>query len=465
MAIQQNDMKGFHRLSRMKRLEKIQQICHLTESEMHILSGKSEVSSEVVEYLIENHIGFFPIPMGVATGFNIDGKEILIPMAIEETSVIAAASVTAMGICRNGSIRTYSKGQLIIGQIQLPAVKDVIQTKEILLRERSALIHLANACIPGIVQRGGGVRDILIRQIARDTWNSIPLKEEGQGLGSEISSSQSDAKSTVGVGGRDPAMLVIHVLCDPCDAMGANLINQVCEALKPHVEKITGERVGLCILSNLGDTQLVSAEVVLHQINPKLGQGIVEATLFAKADVYRATTHNKGVLNGIDPVLIATGNDWRAVEAGIHAYAARSGRYQPITDWKVQGTDLIGTIEIPLAVGIVGGMTRIHPVARIALKMLQVSHASGLARICAAVGLVQNLGALKALTTVGIVKGHMQLHAANLAIAAGAEVHEIAPVRDRLAHIIQSKNAVHLNRAKEILADVRVRKSMIKSLF
>jgi hydroxymethylglutaryl-CoA reductase len=293
----------------------------------------------------------------------------------------------------------------------------------ILHENRETLIALANACIPGLVARGGGVRDIGIRELQRPTG--------------------------------DGTMLVMHLLCDPCDAMGANLINQVCEALKPRVELLTGEKVGLCILSNLVDSKLAVAEVIVRNVDPRIGQGIQEATLFAKADPYRAATHNKGVLNGIDPILIATGNDWRAVEAGVHAYAARSGKYQPVTDWKIQGADLVGRIEIPMAVGTVGGVTRLHPTATVALKMLGVEHAEDLARICAAVGLVQNLGALRALATVGIVKGHMQLHAANLAIAAGADIHEIADVRDRLAEVLRVEKKINLSRAKEILASVR----------
>jgi hydroxymethylglutaryl-CoA reductase len=283
---------------------------------------------------------------------------------------------------------------------------------------------LGNACVPGLVRRGGGVRDLAIRELERP---------DGTGT-----------------------MLVLHILCDPCDAMGANLINQVCEALKPRIEELTGERVGLCILSNLVDSKLAVAEVTVRDIDPIVGRGIEEATLFAKADPYRAATHNKGVLNGIDPILIATGNDWRAVEAGIHAYASRSGKYQPVTDWKMQGSDLVGRIEIPIAVGTVGGVTKLHPTAKAALKMLGVTHAEHLARVCAAVGLVQNLGALKALATVGIVKGHMQLHAANLAIAAGAEIHEIARVRERLAAVLKVEKHINLSRAKEILEAVRV---------
>jgi len=345
-------------------------------------------------------------------------------MAVEETSIIAAASATAKWVRREGSIQTYVKGNLIIGQVQLPLVQNVTHAKKSLHENRELLMGLANACIPGLVARGGGVRDIAVRELDRP---------DGQGT-----------------------MLVLHILCDPCDAMGANLINQVCEALKPRVEELTGEKVGLCILSNLVDSKLVVAEVVIRNIDPEVARGIEEAALFAQADPYRAATHNKGVLNGIDPILIATGNDWRAVEAGIHAYAARSGKYQPVTHWVRQGADLLGRIEVPMAVGIAGGVTRIHPTAKVALKMLKVSKAEDLARICAAVGLVQNLGALKALATVGIVKGHMQLHAANLAIAAGAEIHEVAQVRDRLAQILKVEKNINLSRAREILQSLRV---------
>jgi len=420
-------MEGFHKLTQSERLDRVRLICGLSNDEIRILSGEVALPPAIAEHFIENVIGYFPIPLGVATCFNIDGRDLLIPMAVEETSIIAAASATAKWIRKDGSIRTFAKGNLIIGQVQIPSVKDVARARKILHQNRDFLMQIANACVPGLVKRGGGIRDIAIREITAND-------------------------ST----GETETMLVLHVLCDPRDAMGANLINQVCEAIKPRVEQLTGERVGLCILSNLVDTKLAVAEVVIRNISAELGEGIEAATRFAKLDPYRAATHNKGVLNGIDPILIATGNDWRAVEAGVHAYAARSGRYQPITDWKLEGSDLVGRIEIPLAVGIVGGVTRLHPTARVALKMLDISSAEELARICAAVGLVQNLGALKALSTVGIVKGHMQLHAANLAIAAGAEEHEIHKVRERLTEILKTEKNINLTLAKEILEAIRV---------
>jgi hydroxymethylglutaryl-CoA reductase len=424
MKNQRHLTEGFHRLSREERLNRVETLCDLSREDRAVLSGESPLQFEVAEHLIENVVGYFSMPLGVATHFTIDGRDLLIPMAVEETSIIAAASATAKWVRREGSIRTYSKGNLIIGQVQIPHVKNVSFARQVLQDKRELLIGLANACIPGLVNRGGGVKDLNVRELPRPTG--------------------------------DGTMFVVHVLCDPCDVMGANLINQVCEALKPRIEELTHERVGLCILSNLVDSKLSVAEVKIRNIDPVVGRGIQEATLFAKADPYRAATHNKGVLNGIDPILLATGNDWRAVEAGIHAYAARSGQYQPVTDWFMEGADLVGKIEIPLAVGIAGGMTRIHPTARVALKMLNVTHAEELARICAAVGLVQNLGALKALATVGIVKGHMQLHAANLAIAAGAEIHEVAGVRDQLAQVLLVEKTINLSRAREILEAMRV---------
>ncbi len=416
-------VNGFHRLTREERLEKLKFACDLSDHEISVLTGETPLPWEIAENLIENGIGYFSIPMGVATHFIIDGKELVIPMAVEETSIIAAASATAKWVCKNGSIQTYTKGNLIIGQIQLPLVISVEHARRALHENREELIRAANAIVPGLVQRGGGVRDLAIRELERE-----------------------DKKGT---------MLVIHVLCDPCDAMGANLINQVCEALKPRIEDLTGEKVGLCILSNLVDTKVTGAEVIVRDIDPRVGAGIVEATQFAKSDPFRACTHNKGVLNGIDPILIATGNDWRAVEAGIHSYAARNGRVQPITDWWMDGKDLRGRIEVPLAVGVVGGVTRVHPTAKIGLKMLGVQKADDLARIIAAVGLVQNLGALKALSTVGIVKGHMQLHASNLAIAAGADMHEIARVREKLSEILKVEKHINLSHAQQVLEVIR----------
>lgn len=418
-----NPMEGFHRLSAAERIRRLSEFCSLTDSESAILSGQDALPLEIAENLIENVIGVFPMPLGVATHFRIDGRDLFIPMAVEETSIIAAASATAKWVKEGGEIVTSTLGRRIIGQVQLPNVNEPDACVARLKEKQGFLIARANEFLPGLVARGGGVQELAFRVLER-----------------------ADAQGS---------MLVIHVLCDPCDAMGANLINQVCEGLKPDIEGITGEKVGLCILSNLVDGKLARARIRIRGVDPMVARGIQEATQFAKTDPYRATTHNKGVLNGIDPILIATGNDWRAVEAGVHAYAARSGKYQPVTDWVVEGADLVGTIEIPLALGTVGGVTRAHPTARIALKILGIERAEDLARIVAAVGLTQNLGALRALATVGIVKGHMQLHAANLAIAAGAEAHEIPRVRERLTHVLKTQKRIGLSHAKEILESIR----------
>lgn len=427
-------MENFHRLSQTERLARLQAAYGLTIEELDALSGRATLTAEDAEHLIENVVGVFPLPLGIATHFEIDGRELSIPMVVEETSIIAAASASAKWVTRHGRITTGVEGNLIIGQIQFPLVQDIARAGARILEASAELIALANAQLASLVTRGGGVRELVVRAIDRDDPT------------------------------RPGQMLVLHVLCDPCDAMGANLINQVCEILKPRLEALTGEAVGLCILSNLVDGKQVWARVELAGVEPKVIDGIVEAGLFAERDPYRAATHNKGVMNGIDPVLIATGNDWRAVEAGVHAFAARSGRYRPITRWtREMGTDgelkLIGEIRIPLAVGTVGGMTRIHPTSRVALKILGVTHASELARVCAAVGLVQNLGALKALATVGIVKGHMQLHAANLAIAAGAEAHELPAVRERLSEILKTEKSISISRAQQVLTLLRTGES------
>lgn len=418
--------ENFHRLSREERVDRLKQYCGLHEKDVEALMGGNALSLEMAEHFIENVVGIYSLPLGIATNFVIDGKLIPIPMVVEETSIVAAASATAKWVCKNGKITTYMKGNLIIGQIQIPTVEDVTRTREVLSANRDALIDFANQKIPGLVARGGGIQALEFREIPRP---------DGTGT-----------------------MLVIHVLCNPVEAMGANIINQVCELLKPEIERLTFERVGLCILSNLVDTKIAVAEVEIPDVDPVVGHGIEEATLFAKADPYRATTHNKGVLNGIDPIVIATGNDWRAIEAGAHAYAARSGKYQPITEWWMEGRTLRGRIELPMALGTVGGVTRLHPTAKVALKILGADTSEKLARVCVSVGLVQNLGALKALATVGIVKGHMQLHAANLALQAGATAQELQEMRELLADCLKIEKKIDVTRAKQILQEVRERR-------
>jgi hydroxymethylglutaryl-CoA reductase len=421
--------RHFHELTPKERLDFIVKEYSLTPSEALALEGAGALTAEVSEHLIENVVGTFSLPLGVAYHFVIDGVPRLIPMAVEETSIIAAASATAKWISQAGEIRTSMRGEFIIGQIQLPRVSHPEEVRQKILLEKSRLIELGNQTIPGLLARGGGLKDLVVREFPR-----------------------ADQQGT---------MIVLHLLCDPCDAMGANIINQVCEALKPEVEALTQEKVGLCILSNLVDSKVARAEVVLREVSRDLGQGIQEASIFAESDPYRAATHNKGILNGIDPVLIATGNDWRAVEAGAHAFASQSGSYRPLSTWRYDEglRELRGVIEVPMAVGVVGGVTRVHPTAQAALKLLRVETAEQLGRVAVAVGLVQNLGALKALATVGIVKGHMMLHASNLAIAAGAKVHEIPSVRSALGKILEREKKIHLSQAREILERIRAEAS------
>jgi hydroxymethylglutaryl-CoA reductase len=415
---------SFRHLNQDERHEYLKAHCHLTDEELEILKG-APLPGTIADHLIENSVGYFQIPMGIATHFHIDGKDRLIPMVVEETSIIAAASAMAKWVRAQGQLTTRMQGKLIIGQIQLPRVQNPAKVRALLQAELPALVEMANRLLPGLVNRGGGVREIVIRELKRP--------DNGQ------------------------AMFVLHVLCDPCDAMGANLINQVCEALKPEVARITGEHVGLCILSNLVDDKVAVADVVIKNVDPEIAEGICEAALFAHADPYRAATHNKGILNGVDPILIATGNDWRAVEAGCHAYAARSGSYQPLTRWWREGSNLHGQIELPMAVGTAGGVTKIHPMAKIALKILGIEKAEELARICAAVGLIQNLGALKALSTVGIVRGHMELHASNLALAAGSTEEEVVEVKSRLTEMLKNRQGIGITAAQEVLREIRAR--------
>lgn len=418
--------KGFSKLNREERLRALLGTGLLQESDIQYLASGGLKDFSLGEKFIENVIGYFQLPLGVATNFCIDDKDYLIPMAVEETSIVAAASKTAKWVRENGFIMTEVLGQEIIGQIQCAKVKNFEKFSEVLNRNKQSLIENANAEVAfGLVRRGGGVKDITVR--------SIPRPEGG-------------------------VMGVIHVSMDPCDAMGANVINQVCEFLKDPIERLTGEKVTMCILSNLVDSKITRATVTMKNVDPELAEKIQEASLFALQDPYRAATNNKGVLNGIDPILIATGNDWRAVEAGIHAYAARDGQYRSITRWQRVGANLIGTLEAPIIVGTVGGVTTLHPTASMCLRLLNVTSANDLSRIIAAVGLVQNLGALRALTTVGIIEGHMKLHIKNLSLGAGARENEIPELQKKLEEILFTRKRISLSHAVEVLKEIRDQK-------
>lgn len=373
--------------------------------------------------MIENVIGRYNFPFAVATNFLINGRDYLIPMVIEEPSVVAACSNAAKMFREGGGFITSSDDPVMIGQIQVLDVPDMPQAIQAIEANKARLLAEADSVGGSIVKRGGGARDIQTR-----VFEDTPIG----------------------------AMLVVHLLLDARDAMGANAINTAVEHLAPHIESLTGGRVNLRILSNLTDQRKARAEGMIPASELARGdfsgadvvRAIVEAGVFAEVDPYRAATHNKGVMNGIDAVVLATGNDWRAVEAGAHAYSVKDGHYTSMTHWwQDDDGNLHGSIEIPLSVGIVGGATRVHPMAQLALQILDVSSAQELSEVMAAVGLAQNLAAIRALATEGIQHGHMRMHARQLALAAGASV-ELVP------HIVQQmidENNIRLERAKELV--------------
>lgn len=419
--------QGFSKLNREERMQRLLEMGALTSEDVRFLRGGGQVSVDLAEKFIENVLGFFQMPLGVATNFEIDGKAYVIPMAVEETSIIAAASKTAKWVREHGSITTEMVGREIIGQIQIAKLQDYARLYEIVKAREAEWVAMVNRDVAhGLVRRGGGVKRLEVRKVER------------------------------GDGGY---MGVIHVYADPCDAMGANIINQVCEYLKLPVEVATGEKVTMCILSNLVDSRLTRAKVEMVGLEEDLMERIEEASLFAQQDPYRAATNNKGVLNGIDPILIATGNDWRAVEAGVHAYAAESGQYRSITRWKRVNNVLVGIFEAPIVLGVVGGVTNLHPTAKMCLNILKVSSAEELSRVCASVGLVQNLGALRALTTVGIIEGHMKLHIKNLTLGAGASEREVPYVQKRLEEILSLHKRISLSNAIEVLKELRAQRA------
>ena len=350
--------------------------------------------------MIENVIGTFELPVGIATNFTVNGRDYLIPMAIEEPSVVAAASYMAHIVRECGGFLTSSTAPIMRAQVQVLGVNDVHGARARLIREREAIIAAANSKDKVLISLGGGCRDIQVHLFER---------------------------TPVG------PMLALHLIVDVRDAMGANTVNTMAETVAPIIEKITGGTVRLRILSNYADLRVARAMVSVtpdalkteEYDGQRIATGIVEAYAFAMVDPYRAATHNKGIMNGIDPVVVATGNDWRAIEAGAHVWASRSGRYTSLSTWEIDGKgNLVGTLEMPMALGLVGGATKTHPAAQAALKMLGVQTAQELAEVTVAVGLAQNMGALRALATDGIQKGHMALHARNIAIVAGATGHD-----------------------------------------
>ncbi len=371
---------GFHRLGRLERWRRVAEHGHLTEQELATLTRLSALPHDLAERFVENAIGNFPLPLGLAVHFVVDGESVVVPMAGEESSVVAAASHGAKLAAAGGGFRTEVMDPVAIGQIELRNVRDVAKAKRTIAKQQAGWMDRLNAQIPRMVERGGGVRTILARALGN---------------------------------GR----VVLHLHVDTRDAMGANTVNALCEELGPWAADATGATLGLRILSNLADQRLATARCTIPLDilgGPAVARGIVAANDFAQADPYRAATHNKGIMNGIDPVLVATGNDWRAVEAGAHAYAAQSGRYGPLTNYHSTPRGLEAELTLPMAVGTVGGVTRLHPTAQAVLKVLGNPDSRRLAAICVSVGLAQNIAALKALAGEGIQKGHMALHQPNL---------------------------------------------------
>jgi hydroxymethylglutaryl-CoA reductase len=415
---------GFYNLTLAERLSELGKLGELSSDDIAALSGQAGLSSEQADHMIENVVGIHALPLGIALNFIVNGREVLIPMAIEEPSVVAGASFMAKLARAGGGFTAHASSPEMIGQVQLLCISDFAAAKRSILEQKDRLLAEIADLDPVLNRLGGGPRDLEVREIE---------------------------KSPIG------AFLVVHLIYDVRDAMGANAVNTAVERLAPQLETISGGKAHLRILSNLADHRLARAECVIPlgelafegYSAEDVRDGIISAWAFAQADPYRAATHNKGIMNGVDPVVIATGNDWRAVEAGAHAYAARSGRYTSLSTWG-QDThgNLVGYLEMPIAVGIIGGATQVHPVARASLKLMGVNSSSQLAEIIASVGLAQNLAALRALATEGIQRGHMGLHARQVAIAAGASGELI----EKLASQMVAEKTVRIDRAKEILA-------------
>ena len=395
-------LKGFYKLSPKERLKIIADFSGLTNEEVSLLQNTGSLPESVANNMIENLVGVMPMPMGVAVNFKINDKDYLIPMAVEEASVVAAASNAAKMARIKGGFFSSNTGPVMRAQIQLVDVDDPHSARLKLFEARNQIIKMANEKDPVLVSLGGGMIDLEV--------HLIPSPEG--------------------------TMVVAHLIVDTRDAMGANAVNTMAEAVAPFMEKLTGGKVYLRILSNLADKRLarVRAEIDKEALGgDEIVDGIVWAYRFAEADPYRAATHNKGIMNGIVPVVIATGNDSRAIESGAHAYAARKGHYGSLTQWeKNQMGNLVGSIELPMAVGLVGGATKVHPIAKIAVKILGVKSAVELGEVIAAVGLAQNLTALRALANEGIQRGHMSLHARNIALTAGATPQIIEQVVDEM---------------------------------
>lgn len=395
MLMSNTRVPGFYRLSPKDRFDIVTEGRNLTDDQLKSLSGEHPLPMDLADSMIENVIGQIGIPLGIATNFKINGKDMFIPMATEEPSVVAAASNAAKATYEHGGFFTSMSGTIMRGQIQVLNVADPYAARAKIFEHKEEILANCNEKDPTLVSLGGGAKDIEV--------HIIPTNSQ--------------------------IMLVIHLIVDTKDAMGANAVNTMAEAVSPAIETITGGKVVLKIISNLADLRLVRARAIFSTEalgGKEIVENIVSAFEFADYDPYRATTHNKGIMNGISAVVLATGNDTRAVEAGAHAYASISGQYKSLTKWEINADgNLSGSIELPMAVGIVGGATKTHPVAQASLKIMGVNSAEELAGCVAAAGLAQNAAALRALSAEGIQRGHMSLHARNLAVMAGAEKSDV----------------------------------------
>ncbi|WP_314383525.1 hydroxymethylglutaryl-CoA reductase, degradative [Pseudomonas brenneri] len=420
-------LPNFRSLSPRQRLDHLQQLLGLSAADADLLRGAGALPLEIADGMIENVIGTFELPYAVASNFQVNGRDVLIPLVVEEPSVVAAASFMAKLTRHAGGFQTSSSAPLMRAQVQIVGITDPFNARLSLLRHKDEIIAQANSKDQLLIKLGGGCRDIEVHTFADNP--------------------------------RGP-MLVAHLIVDVRDAMGANTVNTMAEAVAPLMERLTGGKVRLRILSNLADLRLSRAQLRIAPEHlataaysgEEVIEGIIDAYTFAVIDPYRAATHNKGIMNGIDPLVVATGNDWRAVEAGAHAYACRNGHYGSLTTWEKDGAGhLVGTLEMPMPLGLVGGATKTHPLAQLSLRILGVKTAQELGEIAVAVGLAQNLGALRALATEGIQRGHMALHARNVALSAGARGEEL----DWLVKRMVESHDVRADRAAELLLEKR----------
>jgi hydroxymethylglutaryl-CoA reductase len=429
-----SQIPGFYKKNADERLSAVKEFSQLSDEDIAVLKRFGSLDFETANRMIENVVSTHSLPMGIATNFKINGTDYLIPMVLEEPSVVAAASFVAKLSRNAGGFNATASAPIMIGQIQLVGIPDVDAAIAAVEKEKHALITHANEHDPAVLVRyGGGLKDIELRKL--ETMRGD--------------------------------MLIIHLLVDCRDAMGANAVNTLAEALAPKFEQLTGGEARLKIISNLAVYRTATAQAVwkkedlaasvkdMDMNGEEIVERILDAYAFAEADPYRASTHNKGIMNGIDAVILATGNDFRAFEAGAHTYATRNGGYKPLTQYsKDANGDLVGKIEIPVAVGTIGGSIRTHPTANIALKILQVKTSQELGMVLASVGLAQNFAAMRALATEGIQRGHMKLHAANIAVQAGAQREQIQMIVDKM---IADKN-IKVSHAQDLLKELGEKK-------